>query len=137
MKKIFVETSVFIRFFTSDDENKYLDCLKVFELIEYGSIKPYTSNIVILEIIFILMRHYKFEKRKVLSAVKKLLSLRNLTLIETTNTKLSMTYFAKFNIKYGDCLIASQIPKGISLLTYDNDFSKVKAINVKTVKEIV
>jgi len=32
---------------------------------------------------------------------------------------------AKYKVKYGDCLIATQIPKGVTLVSYDKDFDKL------------
>lgn len=137
MKKIFIETSVFIRFLTKDDPQKYEDCVMLFKLIEEGKIRPYISNIVILEIIFILNRHYNFAKARVLEVIDKLLLLRNLTLIEKTNTTPSLSLFKKYNIKYGDCLIANQLKKGITLVSYDKDFDNVKNLKVLSPKLVV
>lgn len=137
MRKAFIETSVFIRFLTRDNEEKYQECIKLFEQISLGKILPYTSNTVIAEIIFILKRHYNFPKKKILSAIEKLLILRNLTLIEKTDTKQALKFFAKYNIKYGDALIAAQVPIKVSLLTYDADFIKVPSLNTKMPKDIL
>lgn len=127
MTKVFIETSVFMRFLTADDPQKFRDCVALFEKVEEGEIRrPYTSNIVILEILFLLTKLYKFPKTKVLSDIGKILNLRNLTLIEKTDTKMALNLFGKFNIKYADCLIVSQIPQSATLLTYDEDFKKLK-----------
>lgn len=137
MKKVFLETSVFIRYFTQDNKEKHADCLKLFELIESGKIKPYTSNIVLLEIIFVLHRVYKFPKTEVLSAIGDLLKMRNLVLRERTDTRIALKYFADLNIKYADCLLATQIPAGATLVTYDSDFAKIPSVNLATPKEVV
>lgn len=136
MAKIFIETSVFMRFLTSDDAQKFQDCVSLFEKVEEGKIRPYTSNIVILEILFLLTKLYKFPKVKVLSDIGKILNLRNLTLIEKTDTKMALNLFHKFNIKYADCLIAGQIPKATILLTYDEDFKKLKSLKIANPSEV-
>ena len=51
VNKVFLETSFFIRFLTADDEEKFRDCLKLLETIENGKLRPYTSNVVIFEIL--------------------------------------------------------------------------------------
>ena len=136
--KVFLETSIFIRYFTADDKKKFKDCVHLLELIEKGAkVRPYTSNIVLLEILFVLTRIYKFSKREVLEAVQKILNLRNLTLIEKTNTKEAMKTFHKLNIKYADCLIATQMPPGAKLLTYDAEFSRIEGLSAATPKDIV
>ena len=131
-RKVFIETSVFIRFLTQDDLDKFAHCVRLFELISEGKIIPYSSNVVIMEIIFILARHYSFPKKQVLDVIESLLRLRNLTLIEKTNTQIAIKLFSKHMIKYGDCLIASQVPAKMTLLTYDADFTKLPSLSVST-----
>lgn len=125
MKKIFLETSFFIRYFTADNPKKFKDCLKLLEYVENGSLRPYSSNIVIFEIFFVLTRIYKFSTSEVVDSIKKIIAIRNLTLIETTNTKDALKLHEKYQVKYPDCLIATQVPQGAKLVTYDEDFSKI------------
>ena len=132
MTKAFIDTSVFIRFLTRDDQQKFNDCVRFFELVEEGKIRPYTSNIVILEIQFVLVKLYNFPKDKVLLDIEKLLSLRNLTLIDKTDTIKALALYKKHNIKFADCLIATQVPTSTKLVTYDEEFSKVPMILVAT-----
>lgn len=123
MTKIFLDTSVFIRFLTKDDQEKYRDCMQLFTSIEQGKFKPYTSNIVILEIIFVLTRIYRFPKNQALDAIDKLFNLRNLTVLEKTNTIKAIELFRLHSVKYPDCLIATQVPASVALITYDAEFS--------------
>ena len=134
--KVFLETSIFIRYFTADDKKKFKDCVHLLELIEKGAkVRPYTSNIVLLEILFVLTRVYKFSKKEVLEAVLKILNLRNLTLIEKTNTREAIETFRRLNIKFPDCLIATQVPRSSKIVTYDEDFSKIKNLPVSLPEE--
>ena len=132
MTKVFIDTSVFIRFLTQDNQQKFEQCAKFFELIEQGKLRPYTSNIVILEIQFVLTRLYSFPKDKVLSDINKLLSLRNLILVERTDSHKALTIYKKYNVKYPDCLIVTQIPAGSKLVSYDNDFVKISTLALST-----
>ena len=136
MQKVFLDTNIFIRFLTRDEEKKFKECLKLFEKIKEGKIKPYTSNIVILEVIFVLIRLYNFPKDKVVSALKSLLQMRNLVLIEKTDTRKTLSKFKKLKIKYSDCLISTQIPSGVVVLTYDKDFSKIPDIATRYPSQI-
>lgn len=134
--KAFIETSIFIRFFAKDDEKKYEECVKLFNFIKEGKLTPYVSNIVILEILFVLTRLYKFTRSEVAKDLRRILLLRNITLIEKTNSKEALFLWEKHNIKYGDCLIATQIPKNTTIVTYDADFSKISSLSSKTPGEI-
>ena len=129
MAKVFVDTSVFIRFLTKDDIEKYEDCREFLGKIEEGQIRPYISNIVVLEIQFVLIRGYKFPKKEVLKDIEEILSLRNLTLIERSDTKKALSLYKKYNIKYPDCLISLQCPEGAKIVTYDEDFAKLPGIH--------
>ncbi|HBL51912.1 MAG TPA: hypothetical protein DDZ05_01635, partial [Candidatus Blackburnbacteria bacterium] len=62
MKKVFIETSVFIRLFTQDDSRKFGESKILFDKINSGDIRPYVSGVVIQEILYILTRLYKFPK---------------------------------------------------------------------------
>lgn len=135
--KVFLETSVVIRFLTRDDAKKYKDTSRLIEKIQEGKITPYTSNIVITEIIFVLTRLYQFSKDRVLAALTDFLALRNMVLIEKTDTKKAMHYFKKFSIKYTDCLIATQVPEEAVLITYDSDLQKISSLNAKTPQEMM
>jgi len=130
--RVFVETSVFIRFLTNDDPKKAADCRALFEMIESGTIKPFISNIVILEIIFVLTRLYHFPRGHVVQAAQKILEMRNLVLIEKSDTRRALECWNTGKAQYGDCLIASQVPHGVPIVTYDADFQrfpKLKVIN--------
>ncbi len=128
MTKIFIDTSVFIRFLTQDDKEKFKKCSELFELVEEGRIRPYSSNIVILEIHYVLTRIYNFAKNQVIQDIENVLSLRNLTLIEKTKTKKALILYKKHSIKYADSLIYNQVPDGVTLITYDHEFSKLEPI---------
>ena len=134
--KIFIDTSILIRFFTHDLPDKVAECERIFEIIKEGKIKPYISNVVYMELVFVLTRQYKFKKNIVVKALEDLLNIRNLTLIEKTNTKQALEFYKKNNIKYGDCLIATQVPKGVILVAYDKDFSKISSLKSITPAEI-
>jgi len=137
MKKIFVDTNVWLRFLVAEDKEKFEECKKFLVLNENGKFKIYTSTIVLLEIVYTLSSFYQIDKREIISDIKNILLARNLTLIEKTNFPKALEIFKKFNIKIVDCLIISQIPPKTILCTYDKDFRKVSKIKVFTPKEII
>lgn len=134
--KIFIDTNIFVRLLTHDVPQKVKECERLFEFIQNGSIKPYISNVVIMELVYILTKQYRFNKAVVTKALEKIFKLRNITIIESTKTQEALVLFKKYSIKYGDCLIATQVPKGVGLLSYDTDFPKILAIKSITPAEI-
>ena len=137
MKKVFLDTNVWLRFLVGDQKEQYETCKKLIALNEEGKLKIYTSTIVLLEIIYTLSSFYRVRKKTVISDIKAILSARNLTLIEKTNFKKALSFYQRYNIKLADCLIASQLPKDVALCTYDQDFRKIKNITTITPEEIV
>lgn len=135
--KVFIDTSVFIRFLTNDDSEKFQDCLDFFTVVESGKIRPYISQVVILEIVFVLGRLYSFPKKKVLLAISQIYNIRNITVIETTKTTQALALYSKHPIKYPDCLIATQLPPRCTLVTYDNEFKKITKIAAQTPGELL
>lgn len=136
-RRVFIETSVFIRFLTNDDPKKAADCRRLFEMIEIGAVKPFVSNIVILEIIFVLTRLYHFPRGDVAKAAQKILEMRNLVFIEKSDTRFALLNWNTGKATYGDCLIASQVPHGVSIVTYDSDFRSFSGLKVLDPAEAV
>jgi predicted nucleic acid-binding protein len=137
MKKVFLDTNIWLRFLTADEPNQFQSCCQLLERIEEGKIRAYTSVIVLLEIIYTLTSYYKIARKQVIEDVKNLLATRNLILIEKTNFATSFDLFSKHQVKLADCLIATQVPKGALLCTYDQDFKKIKGVVSSTPQEIL
>ena len=135
--KLFLDTNIFLRFLIAEDPKSHADSAKLFSLFKDGKYTPYTSNTVISELIYVLIKIYKQAKPEVLKKIAVLLKLRNLVLIEKTNTHTALEYYKRLNIKLGDCLIATQIPKGVVLCTYDQDFKNIPNLICKTPEEII
>ena len=123
--QIFLETSAVIRFFTRDDEHKFSQVVQLFTEIEAGRMRAVTSDIVILEILFVLHKLYGFSRKEISSAITKFIELRSLVIVETVNTKVAFSRWQLSNLPYGDCCIATQIPAGAQVATFDKDFTKI------------
>ena len=137
MKKVFLDTNVFLRFFVPEDETSFKLSKNLLSLIQEGSLIPYTSNIVFLECYFVLTRTYKFPREKVSNALLQIAAMRNMTIIEKTNTKKALKFWQETGVKLADCLIATQIGKGIPLCTYDTEFKKFPFLSVVTPERVV
>lgn len=124
--KIFLDTNIFLRLLIPKDKHSAEECHTVINNVESGTIEGFTSTIVISELIYVLLKLYKIEKYQVLEWINDVLKMNNLSIIESTNLKKAVQYYKEYNIKFGDCLIATQVPQGVSLCTYDSDFKKIK-----------
>jgi predicted nucleic acid-binding protein len=130
--KIFLDANIFLRFLVPENPSSHKECESIFNLISQSKLIPYTSPIVLLEVVYTLQRTYKRPKTAILSWLADTIKLRNLTIIDKTITIKALQYYQKYNIKLGDCYIATQIPPGCTLCTYDTDFSKLPFLKVAT-----
>ncbi len=136
MKKLFLDTNIFLRFFLRDNESHYQNVYRLFAKIEEGIFKPYTSSIVFLKLNYVVRNIYKLPIDEVLDYIDAIKKMRGMTVIEKTDADNAISLYKKYKIKLGDCFIATQLPKEAVLLSYDTDFKKVKEIKSQTPDEV-
>lgn len=135
--KIFLDANIFLRFYVNELNETHESCVRLLDACEQGNIRPYTSSIVISEIVYVLLRLYGFSKPKILDAISDLLAIRNLTVIDRMNTHKAIALYKKLSIKFGDCLISTQVPGGVIFCTYDAEFKKIPSFDPKTPEELM
>ena len=69
---------------------------------------------------------------EVLDYIEAVRKMRGMTVMEKTDTKRAINLYRKYKIKLGDCFIVMQVPKGAILVTYDEDFKKIKEVSSQT-----
>jgi len=134
--KIFIDTNIFLRFFISGNTPQHTETTFLIKEIENGKHRVYTSNVVLIELIYTLSKFYKQNKPSIIKKIDNILAMRNLTVIEKTNSRQAMDLYKKLNIKYTDCLLFTQVPKDVKLVTYDKDFTKLPQLKIAKPKEI-
>jgi len=137
MRKLFLDTNVFLRFFLKDNEKQYQDVCKIFSKIEEGEFKPYTSAIVFLEFNYVARKIYKLSISETIGFIEAIRKMRGMTIIKKTDINKAINFYRRYKIKLGDCFIAAQVAKGTMLITYGQDFGKVKEIISKTPEAIL
>src|SRR3990167_4309159 len=106
MKKLFLDTNIWLRFILEDNEQAK-DCRQLIIQIEAGKWRVYTSTIVLLEINYVLGSVYKIKQSQVIDDLEAILKTRNLTLIEKTNFVFALKLYRQTKVKLSDCLIAA------------------------------
>lgn len=132
-----MDTNIWVTYLTQRNEKEGRSINKLFGLIKLGKIIPYCSNIVFLEIFFVMVSLYKFEKSTVAEDIRKFLNLRNLVIVEKTNTRLAFEYLQKYGVKLADAFIATQVPKKVVMVTSDKEFKKLKFLETAVPDEII
>lgn len=126
MVRVFVDTNVLVRYVIEDDLNKSEQVRRFFEAASRGEVVLYLSSVVLLEMVFVLKSVYKKDVDLIMKVVKKLVKTRGCVLVDKTDLKSALEYLDKYKVKFSDCLIASSIPKGVKVFSYDEDFKKMK-----------
>lgn len=137
LQNLFLDTNIFIRHLIPDHAQHHQSCASLIKAIEAEKFTPHTSNIVILEVHYVLHKLYHQPSNIITQAVNSILSLPNLQVIETTDTPLAHRYYQQYQIKFGDCLIATQIPANCRLITYDQEFQKLPFLTPQTPIDII
>ena len=137
MRKLFLDTNIWLRFFLKDDSSQYKSVYELISQIEQGKFRVYTSNIVLLETYYVLFQTYKIPHEQVLELIDSIFEVRGITVIDRTDSRQAFQYLKKYNIKFADCLIASQISKMTYLVSFDKDFNKIREIKNVTPNKVL
>lgn len=123
--KIFLDTNVLLRFFLGDVEEQFKETEALLGEIEAGRHRVYTSSIVLLEIAYVASKLYKMPHKDVVDVLEAVRQIRGLTVIERTDSERAIKLWKKHKIKLADCLIASQVPTDMVVVSYDKELAKL------------
>ena len=82
MKKVFLDTNVFLRFFTRDNEGQHERAVKLFNKAKKGSIATITGPPVLFEIVWTLRTAYRQSREKTLSVIEAIVAMAGITLTD-------------------------------------------------------
>lgn len=126
MKEYFVDTNIFLRFLLADHKKQYSLAKKLFQKGEEGKITLWTTDIVILEIVWTLKSFYKLTPQKIQDCVSSLIALKNLRIKNKNLLLQALDYFTNENIDFADAynfLLARAGDKKV--ISFDRDFDKL------------
>ena len=126
----FIDTNIFLRYFTRDDEKKAGEVLKLLKRVERNEEKVLTSPLVIFETIFTLETYYKIERKEIKKLLQPILNLRGLKLDFKDVFESALELYSKKKISFADafntCFIRGQQIKEI--YSFDEEFDKIEGI---------
>lgn len=111
MRTCFVDTNLFIRYFTNDDTKKADRVEKLLAEAATGKTKLVTADLVIAEIIWVLESAYKMSSKEICPMIRAILTTPGL---EVTNTQLvsrALEFYESMNIDFIDGYIAALMEK--------------------------
>ena len=126
----FIDTNIFLRYYTRDDEKKAEEVLKLLSKVEKNEEKVITSPLVIFEVIFTLEKYYKVSKKEIQDLLQPILNLRGLKLDFREVFSLALELYSKKNISFADAFNACFMEKqGVKeVYSYDKDFDQIEGI---------
>lgn len=134
---IFLDSNILLRYLVADHLEPFEACRTLITKIQQGTLQPYISSIVLLEVMFVLASVYKVPRSKIIQDIATILDLRGLVVVDVTHFRDAFHLHQQTRVKLSDCLIATQVPKGVALVTYDRDFVKLPGLTVRTPQEII
>ena len=123
--RIFLDTNVFIRFYSRDNEEMYNAVEQLLALAEESNIQVATSTIVLTEIVYTLKSFYKLDVKTIIKHIDSILAIKSLKLVEKTDFPIAYKIYKKYGQKISDCLIVSQVPVNYKLCSFDRDLKKL------------
>ena len=123
-----LDTNVIVRFLTGNTDEKFKGVYDFFQDIEQGKISIELKLIVLFQTIFVLKSYYKVPKDKIVKAMKGLLKLKGLKIIEKKTVVSMMDIWDSNNIEIVDAYLVASLEKDSRniLFSYDKDFDKFK-----------
>ena len=134
---LFLDSNIWIRYFVSDDAEKFTSCRQLFQVIDQGVIRPYVSTIVLLEVYWVVTSVYKRSIDQARIYIETMLAMRGLVIVEKTDFLRAFMLHQHTHMKLADCLIATQLPSGVTLCTYDQEFRKIPRVSIIEPQEAV
>lgn len=120
------DTNVFIRFLVGDDEPNYQKAIELFVDIESEKVNAILLESVFAEIVFVLEKIYKVEKKILADQLLKIIGLRG---IRTNNKELfikALEIYQTSKIDIVDCILAAHsIINHTDIFTFDNELKKL------------
>src|SRR3990172_4906855 len=122
MQCCFIDTNIILRFLLKDNNSQFLKAEKIFKKAENGKINIWTTDVVILELIWTLKSLYKYDRFVIKGKVESIMALPN---FEVLNGKLilqALQDFANENVDFADAYNYQLAKKeGKEILSFDKD----------------
>ncbi|MEA3355071.1 MAG: PIN domain-containing protein [Patescibacteria group bacterium] len=132
MKVEFVDTNIFIRFITKDDEKKAKKVFELFKLVEQGKAKLIVNEATLAEVVYTLSskKLYALSREKVKQVLIPIIEMKGLKIKNKDVFLLALDYMIDKKVDFEDALIAAYMVKSKTkrVYSYDRDFDKFKQI---------
>jgi len=131
--KYFVDTNIFIRLYEGQVEaSNWIRQIK-----GMSNCEIIVPAIVIEEIVWLLGKFYKAEKKEIVDFVEAILGMSNVKIKYDYEISEVAKLFKKLNVKFNDCVIASTMDGNGTIVSNDRDFDRFVGIKRVEPKDLL
>lgn len=134
MNKAFVDTSVILRLLVRDDEIQMKAAENLIRESGSRGVTLYLLPVTILEIVWVLEKVYKYDKKAVRELVEAIINTPQLKVEMKDVFRNALRIYEEKNIKFADAVMGFWgLEKGLkTVFTYDEkDFKRIEGLQVK------
>lgn len=126
----FVETNIFLRFLTRDEEKQYQACKRLFRKAGKGELNLITSALVVFEVIWTLFSFYQEPKESIIEKIVSLLNLPNLEVEHKEGFLEALVIWQEKNVDFNDVFnsVWARRQKASAIYSYDKHFDKLPQV---------
>ncbi|MHC9542426.1 MAG: PIN domain-containing protein [Vulcanimicrobiota bacterium] len=126
----FIDTNVFLRFFTADIPEQSLRAKALIERLEEGTLEAYVSDLVFAELVWVMKFFYGLSPADIFNKLSFLLNLRGLKVANRSLLLEALTEYVTKNVDFIDSYNASFMRhRSIDVIfSYDRDFDRLGVI---------
>ena len=130
----FLDSNIFLRYITRDDEKKAQACFRLFQRLQNGKERAATCEAIVTEIVYVLSsrKHYNLSHQEVSIRMRPLLDLKGLKLPQKQVYLRALDFYASYlMLDFEDALLLAHMErqKSKEVLSYDTDFDSVGGVN--------
>lgn len=109
-----------------DNESHFELVRNILKLNETSSLRLSTSTFVLSEIIYTEQSIYKINRNETVKDIRMISLIKNIFLVDQTYLSKTIELFSQYsNVKWSDCIIATQVPKNYKLCSFDAGLEKI------------
>lgn len=131
----FVDTNIFLRYFTQDQHAQAQKCFELFQRVKRKEIQLTTSEAVLAEVVYVLTspRVYNQPRTNIRTLLMPMLNLTNLKIPNRQVLIRALELYANSNLDFEDALSVAHMEKRElqTILSYDRHFDRVQGIQRK------
>ena len=128
-KVYLIDTNVILRYLLGDHQ-RFSPRAKIFmQDVATGIRKAEIPSVVIVECIYVLQKYYKIAKNEIVDALNRILNFKGIVNRDRSEILSALIKFGETNIDIVDCILAAQSTPNKVIVSFDKDFSKLKAVS--------